>query len=340
MTWTPTKISLLKLALFVPALAWFAGDLWLWQGPIWHLLHPEKPQVDTATLAAEVHGEPITLAQLARYEAEQDMLAGRQEPEAARRPLYLMNMVRHALLRTRTRYNDKNLPPCRDEAEAEVARLASRYPTETAFTLSLASQGYTRESFTDRVEARLREFALLERALAPHLEPSEEEIAAAYDSVKEELRLPTRREVKHIFLATLNKDTEAVRAAAQTLLDKLKAGEADFATLARESSEDERSAAQGGSLGLLANDSKLPLPELPLFGEAAIPAGVPTLVQSRWGWHILQAGDIIPARVPTLEECRESLTSALRSARRELALRDYMKSDVQNNRKRIIFHNR
>ncbi len=339
MTWTPTKISLLKLALFTPAIAYFVVDLWLWQGPLWHFMHPQVEQrVDPATLAAEVHGEPITRAQLARYEAEQDALSGRSTPEAARRPLYLMEMVRHTLLRTRTRYNDKNLPPCREEAEAEVARLASRYPSADAFAQALASQGYTPESFTNRVEARLREFALLERALAPHLEPSEADIAAAWEEMKEELRIPARREVQHIFLATLHKDAEAVRAEAQELLKRLNAGEADFATLAHERSEDERSAPQGGRLGLLADDSKNPLPELPLFGDKAIPAGTPTLAQSKWGWHILLAGELSAEHSPTLSECRESLASALRSARREMALRAYMESDVKNNRKRIQFY--
>ncbi len=341
MTWTPTKISLLKLALFTPAIAYFAIDLWLWQGPLWHFMHPQpQQQPDASTLAASVHGEHITLAQLARYEAEQDALAGRKAPEAARRPLYLMEMVHHNLLRTRTRYNDKNLPPCRAEAEAELARLASRYPSAEDFDRALASQGYTKESFADKIEARLREFALLERALAPFIEPTEEEVAATYADMQNELRIPERREVKHIFLATLNKNAEAVRAQAQALLDRLNAGQADFSTLAHEASEDERSAPQGGALGTLANDGRSPLPELPLFGEGAIPAGVPTLTQSKWGWHILLAGEIEPARIPTLEECRNSLTTALRSARRETALRNYRESDLRHNRKHIMFHNR
>ncbi len=338
MTWTPTKISLLKLALFTPAIAYFAVDLWLCQGPVWHLLHPEKPQVDVSTLAAEVQGEPISLRQLARYEAEQDMLAGRSTAEAARRPLYLMDMVRHTLLRNRTRYNDKNLPPRREDAKAELARLASRYPHEAVFVMALASQGYTKEMFTNRMEARLREADLLTRALAPHIALSDEELAAAYESMKEELRLPEHREVGHIFLASLNKDAEAVRAQAQALLDQLNAGEADFATLARAQSEDERSSPQGGTLGVLANDHKNPLPELPLFGENAIPANTPVLAQSKWGWHILLAGEMQASRIPSLEECRQSVASALRSARREMALRHYLESDVTQNRKRIIFY--
>ncbi len=342
MTWTPARLALLKLAIFTPALAYLFVDLLVWKGPVWHFLYADlAAERSLSPLVAEVNGEAITEAQLDRYAAEQDMLAGYAEPQPQRRALHLMDMVRRTLLRTRTRYNDKNLPPCREEAEAEVARLASRYADEQAFEQALASQGYTRAAFTDKVAVRLREFALLERALDPYIEPRDEDIAAAYESVKDELALPPSRELSHIFLATLNKDAEAVRAAAQRLMECLERGETDFATLARKTSEDRRSAAAGGALGMVQASRRSPLGELPLFGEGAIPAGKPTLAQSKWGWHILLAGEVQPARTPALEECRESLRSALRSARREAALRDYLNSDIQNARskKRLIFHN-
>ncbi len=334
MTWTPTKISLLKLCLFVPALAYLGLDLLVIEGPVWHFIHADVAEQRLhSPLVAEVRGEGISRAQLDRYVAEQELLCGYREPREARRSLYLMDMVRQTMLRTRTRYNDKHLPSMRDEAEAEVARLASRYADAAAFEQALASQGYTRAAFTDKVEARLRQFALLERSISPYVEPTEEDIAAAYDEMKDELALPSQREVAHIFLATLNKDAAAVRTQAEQLLAKLQSGEADFATLARRASEDARSAPQGGSLGKLA-EGHTPLPELPLFGEKAISAGTPTLAQSRWGWHILLAGDIEPAHTPSLEECRASLTTALRSARREVALRSYLNNDVQDARKR------
>ncbi len=334
----PLKYVVLKATLLAAAACYTALDLWAWHGPLWNAMYTEEPK-DTSHLAAEVHGEPVTLAQLARYEAEQDLLAGRTHPDAARRPLYLMDMVRQTLLRTRTRYNDKNLPSCRQEAEAEVARLASRYADAGSFEQALASQGYTRESFTNKAEVRLRTLAMLERALAPMVEPGNDEVTAAYESVKDELHLPARRHVSHLFLSTIGKDAEEIRAQAQSLLDRLNAREATFADLAREASEDARSAPQGGELGMLANDATNPLPELPLFGETAIPAGVPTLARSKWGWHILIAGDIEPERIPSLDECHDSLRSALRSARREAALRNYTNNDVSENRKRIrIYH--
>ncbi len=338
MKWTPNRIAALKLGIFVPALIYMGIDLLAWQGPLWQAMYGAAQEGrDTSSLAAEVNGEPISLAQLARYEAEQDALAGRKLPQPERRASYLMEMVRASQLLTRTRYNDKNLPDSRAEAEAEVARLATRFRSEADFAAALASQGYTRQSYTDKLTVRLRERALLERAIAEASQVSEEELAAAYESVKEELALPARREVRHIFLATLNKDSEAVRAEAQKLLERLQAGE-DFAALAREASEDPRSAPRGGLLGELGDDSTRPLPELPLFGEAAIAAGQPTLAQSRWGWHILLAGEVQPATLPTPEACRESLRSALSSVKRELALREYFKIDLQDAQKKKRLH--
>ncbi len=342
MKWTPNRIAAVKLCLFVPALAYIGIDLLAWHGPLWHAMYgPQQESRDTSGLAAEAGGEAITLAQLNRHEAEQDCLAGRRTPQPARRASYLQELVRASQLLTRTRYNDKNLPDCSAEAEAEVARLATRFESDAAFESALRSQGYSRRSYTDKLTVRLRERALLERAIAKAVQVSDEEIAAAYETAADELTLPARREVSHIFLATLHKAPEVVKAEAEKLLARLQAGE-DFAALAREASEDERSAPRGGALGELQDISTRPLPELPLFGEGAIPSGTPTLAQSRWGWHILLAGDTQPATLPPLDACRESLRSALVSVKRELALRQYFNLDLLDaqNKKRIRYYHR
>ncbi len=330
MKWTPLKIYALKLAIFSIALLYLALDLLLFHGPVWRLLYPEGSSPSGDPPVAVVLGEPISQAQLQRHEAEQDALAGRTEHQASRRATHLMDLVRATLLRTRARYNDKNLPDCRAEAEAEVSRLATRCASDAEFTLFLASQGYTRQSFTDKVEARLRQQALLERAVAPACSVSDADLQAAYESAKDELTLPERRDVRHIFLATLHRDPAAVKAKAEALLARLQAGE-DFGALAREASEDERSAPDGGALGQLTACADRPLPELPLFGADAIPAGVPALAQSRWGWHILLAGPLQPESVPSLDDCRDTLRTALQSARREAAVRQYFSTDIRDN---------
>ncbi len=300
----------------------------------------KAPAPEPEELVAVVYGEPITRAQLNRHEAEQDALAGRTAPQPERRASMLMELVRAKLLRIRTRYNDTRLPDCRAAAEAEVLRLASRAESPAAFETLLQSQGYTgRKQYTDKLETRLLGATLLENAIAPHTQVSEAEVERVFSLLQDELLVPESRRVSHIFLETLHKDTQAVRQQAEELLRRLQNGE-DFAELARSASQDAHSAPDGGELGIVENSAERPLPELPLFGEGAIPAGVPTMAQSKWGWHILLAGETQPARTRTLDECRESLRSAIEGVRREQATNAWFQGAVKEGffKKRIQTH--
>lgn len=335
---TSLKIFAIKLALFGCALLYMGCDLLLWRGPVWHAIYGSGA-ADTSEPVAEAYGRAITSAQLQRYEQEQDALAGRGEPEPQRRAAMAMDLVRAALLRIRTQYNDKNLPDCHEEAGLEVGRLASRARSGESFEQCLASQGYTRKSFTDKVEVRLRSLALLERMMEPLVQADDAEINRVYRQLGQELRVPASREASHIFLATLGRNPARVREKAESLLARIQAGE-DFSALAREYSEDERSAPLGGKLGVLVDNEHRPLPGLPLFGERAIAAGAPVLAQSEWGWHILLAGEITPARAMGEEEAKESLRTAILSVRREQALNAYFEAALREGfqKKRIRVH--
>mgnify|MGYP003292843823 CR=1 FL=1 len=338
---TSLKYSMIKLLIFGSVLLYIGIDLLLWHGPLWHTMYDDRPVVtDHSEVVASVYGEPITLAQLNRHEAEQDVLAGRANPEAARRASMLMDLVRHRLLLIRTRYNVAHLPDCRTAAQEEVERLASRAQSADHFNSWLRGQGYSdRKAYTDRLMVRMQSAALLERAIQPHEPVSEDELLRVYEQLKPELPAPATREVSHIFFATLDKDESAVREHAQQVLERLQNGE-DFAELARQYSEDTHSAPSGGSLGVISDSSERPLAELPLFGDQALAPHTPALCRSKWGWHILLAGEITPAGLRTFEECRESLRSAIISVRREQALDAWYKSAIKEgfNKKRIKIH--
>lgn len=325
------KIFAIKLALFSSMLGYMAVDLFLWHGPLWSSLHRDNEDTPTEPAVAWVYGTPITEAEFERYMAEQNWLNGREECPPSQRIVLLMNMVRSALLRMHARYNDKNLPDFAAEAEEELQRLASRAKSEDEFSAWLASQGYTRESYANKLQAVLKTAAALERIISASAgEVSDEAVAKHYEQIKDELVAPEARPLKHIFFATLGKESDQVRTQAQQVLAQLENGTADFAALARQYSEDDRTAAHGGDLGWVNNDEYTPLlAELQLFGEKALPAGAPALVQSRWGWHILLPGEIRPARKLSLQETRESLRSAIRSAQYELAVQSYLDTAVR-----------
>lgn len=329
----------MKLALFSSILLYMGVDLLWWHGPVWKAVYRDGALAAGSPPVAEVYGEEISAGQLARYEAEQDLLAGRRIPDPQRRASRVMDLVRSSLLRLRTRYNDKNLPSFRREAKEEVEQLSRRSAHNGEFDAALASQGYTREQFTAKMESRLRSHALLERSIAPFTHVDDEEVSRICKQLQAEWRCPASRELSHIFLATLGKNPEHVKKSAEHLLAQLKGGE-DFASLARTHSEDEHSAPAGGKLGVIWDDDHRVLPELPLFGDNAITAGEPTLAKSRWGWHILMAGDIVPARPLGEEEARESIRTALLSTRREQAVRAYFEAGLREgfSKKRIKIH--
>ena len=324
--WTSARAYVIKAAIIGATLLYMIVDLWILNGPLYGFLHKDKQAADAAVV---VYGERISHAQLARHKAEQEAISGRKKAVIS----MAMDMVRSSLLRMRTRYNDNQLKHDRAAAEKMVADLASRAGSDAKFEQQLASQGYTRQQFTDKVEARLMELALLDRNVEALSQVEEDAITAHYKQLEDELTIPASRPVKHIFVAGLNRSADDARRAAELVLTRLNAGE-EFAELAREISEDTNTAGSGGNLGTVYDDALLPLPELKLFGDDAIPADTPTLVQSKWGWHIIEAGPITPAYTPSLDECRETLRTAIISAQRELGVNGFFDTLIKEAHKK------
>ena len=325
---TPFRIFSLKLAFFSAVLAYLAVDLLVWHGPVWGALHSRRANALSQDAVAKVYGELVSCEALERLEQEQNWLRGRTETPKEEQAAMLMELVRRTLLGIRTRYNDKNLPDYTEEARTELSRLESRAVSAQEFDSWLASQGYTRQSFEQRLAMAMKSAALLERAAEQHCAVSDADVDKHYELLRGQLSIPAHRQVKQIFLATLEKNPQAVETHARNLLTQAQKGE-DFARLARNNSEDDATAANGGDLGEVYDTPDRTLPELPLFGEQALPAGKLALVQSRWGWHILLPGEITPARVPGAGECRESLKTAIRSAQRELAVQAYYEAAIR-----------
>lgn len=140
-------------------------------------------------------------------------------------------------------------------------------------------------------------------------------IAAYWNANPLEFTEPARARVRHILVALrAGEGATAREAARQKALGARKRvldGE-DFASVARELSEDAESAASGGELGELTRGTVMKE-----FGDAAftIPIGeVSDLVETRLGFHILQVEERRPERLRPLEECREEIRGVLGGA--------------------------
>lgn len=146
---------------------------------------------------------------------------------------------------------------------------------------------------------------------------SEQDLRAYYDQNAAALGTPEERRASHI-LITAPKDApaavrEKAKATATELLAQLRKAPGTFADVARKSSQDEASAPSGGDLGFFQRDKGID----PTISKATYALGksgdISDVVESDFGYHIVQLTDLKPAAVPAFEKLKPQLEDQLRT---------------------------
>ena len=182
----------------------------------------------------------------------------------------------------------------------------------------------TDKQIADYFEAHREEFREPERIsldfvrydpdkLAGKTSPSEKEIQNYYNRQRDAaLTHPEQVRARHILIAVPADATPAQKAAAKAkaedLLKQIKAG-GDFAKLAKQFSDDPGTRNGGGDLGYF-EQSQMVKP----FADAAfrMKPGELAVVQTQFGYHVIQVEDHKLAHVDTLAEARPKIIEALR----------------------------
>ena len=134
------------------------------------------------------------------------------------------------------------------------------------------------------------------------------DIERAYNDSIGEYTTPEQVRASHILLKIEGKDEAAVRAQAEDVLKKAKAG-ADFAALAKQYSEDEGSAPNGGDLDFFGRGRMVP--EFDAVAFAMEPGQISDLVKTSFGFHIIKLADKKAGTTRTLDEVRPQLQDQL-----------------------------
>lgn len=151
--------------------------------------------------------------------------------------------------------------------------------------------------------------AKLDKAHTPSAEAAEGLARNVYKAKPERFQAQEEVRARHILIAG---EGDEQRAQAQKLLEELKTG-GDFAKLAREHSADKGSAAKGGDLGFFGKGRMVPEFETAVF-SLKNPGDLSGVVQSKFGYHIIQLQDRRPAGIRPYEEVREALIKEVRDA--------------------------
>lgn len=323
-----------KLLFYTLFLFYLIGDLFWWHGFLAAKLDDHfRPDLaapgDDSDIIVMVYGEPVTRNQIKRKKAEiafqrgmkpDDSGAFSKAQEETLNAAAKVALMHQAILRIKASYSGNRIPDVSDSAGREVKLMASRYgEAQGSFADALAREHTDVRQWTNMVDARLRQTALLDDFAVGLAPVSEQELKVYYERIKEHMVVPEHRRLSHLFLAKLGKDPSEVSKRASQLLSELEQG-ADFSELVRRFSEDEASAGKGGDLGLVARDRIPPGIDGDLF---SLPQGRPVLMESRLGYHLFVAGPVIPEREARWEEVRPAVKSALESVRRDRAVSLY-----------------
>jgi peptidyl-prolyl cis-trans isomerase D len=134
------------------------------------------------------------------------------------------------------------------------------------------------------------------------------DVERAYNTNIEQYSTPEQVRASHVLLKTEGKDDAAVKAKAEELLKKAKAG-ADFAELARTNSEDEGSAKNGGDLDFFGRGRMVP--EFDQVAFQLQPGQISDLVKTQYGYHIIKVTEKKAAATRSIDEVRQQLTDQL-----------------------------
>lgn len=136
------------------------------------------------------------------------------------------------------------------------------------------------------------------------------DIEAFYKQNIAQYTTPRQVRASHILLKTEGKDENDVRAKAEDVLKLVKAPGADFAALAKQYSEDESNAQNGGDLDYFGAGRMVPEFETAAF---ALQNGQTSdLVRTPFGFHIIHMVDNRPEIVRPLAEVRDEIVDQLR----------------------------
>lgn len=219
-------------------------------------------------LAAKVNGQPILLAdyqkQVARFEAA---MAGQgfdlesedgQAMIAQMRRQVLDSMIERVLIAQAAAR--EGVIVSEEELTAAIQESIEEGGGQASFEEWLRTNDLTYEDFAKEIRFQLLAQAIFER------------ITASVPITAEQVH------ARHILVGTEEE--------AQVILTRLQAGE-DFATLAKERSQDENTREAGGDLGFF-SQGQLISPEVEEAAFALSPGQISGVVRSQFGYHIIQ----------------------------------------------------
>ena len=269
--------------------------------------------------AAVVEGQPISFAELDRQVTSLASSQGVQqvtdEVRTSLRRDALLALIQQAIVRAQVAENKIAVPE--NEVDARFQSIGARFPDPTQFQSALKAQGYTEETLRDALRDQLG-FELLAAKISP-VTVTEAQIQKEYAARKTDFE---QVHARHILFSTEAQTPAAALAKARDAVKKIRAG-TDFATLAKQLSDDSGSKEAGGDLGLRARsffDGD--------FARAAFTLPLKKVsdpVQTRFGYHVIE---VLERKTTTLAQAHDQIKSEMVQQAQQAGVAEFLKKVI------------
>ena len=237
--------------------------------------------------------------------------------------------------------------------ERELNNIQSQFPGKKLFLAALAAQRLTFDILKQKIKKTLVREEFIRANIASKVQVSDDKVTSFYNQSKETFMKPETFKISHIYVTVPSADdgdadSPKDRAKAKEILDwvksesrnkinqaslALKSGK-PFASVAKDFSEDPKTAGTGGDLGFITKNQTLPeisssMLKLKL-GEFS------NVITSSLGFHIIQLTNKKESQILPLVEVKAEILNHLLKLETEIQLKKYL-SDIRKKSKIEIF---
>jgi peptidyl-prolyl cis-trans isomerase C len=278
---------------------------------------PVPPQLPA--VVARVNGEAISGTELEQAVRALESQVGQPVPIERRDQVYRQMIDQLIAFRLLAQASAaRGLVVTNGEIDARLTQIRQQFPNEQAFLAALGQQKMTLDKLRAQTRSQMLVARMIDMEIAPKVAVAEKDISAFYEQNKGKFNEPEAVHLSHILIRLpSNPDVGArakARAQAVDLLKQLKAG-GDFATLARQFSQDQGSAPNGGDLGFVVRGQTMPAFETVAF--TLKPGELSGVVETQVGYHIIKGLEHRPARQVPLAEATPRISQYLTEQQRQ-----------------------
>lgn len=329
-----SKSFVVRMSLWSTLILYLICDFFFFNGPLkqeLRRLNPtEQDRIEHAVaqgICAKVFNGPIFLGQVDRRVEEKLYRSGRELGKISGNELEILRwaaldeLIDEHLLRVKTKVNVSQVNVSDQEIKTELKRFTQNFASEEDLNQALSEQGIeSRDELRYRIIAQIQQEQYVESMIKDYFNESQKTARELYDKNIESLTVPERRQVRHVFIATLDTPSEEAQLKLGKQLQSLQEGQIDFKKLALTVSEDAHSKTRGGDLGWLTQK------RIPGDFSAAIfstEMNSPSLIRTKLGWHIIEVTGIQPPTLPPFEELENEILTDLVNSKRADAVKQY-----------------